>query len=86
MDDPFRSNSRSGAVMSKFAVDQGIRDLEAGKTPDWVAEHLRIYRDGWNSRSKSTPITRSGGERSDLHHAHGDLDHPQAMQSRSVSE
>ena len=31
--------------MSKFDVDQGIRDLEAGKTPRWVAEHLRSYRE-----------------------------------------
>src|SRR5262245_17171416 len=33
------------AVMSKFDVDQAIRDLAAGKTPEVVAEHLRIYRE-----------------------------------------
>jgi hypothetical protein len=32
--------------MSKFDVDQGNRDLgEAGKPPEWVAEHLRRYRE-----------------------------------------
>ena len=32
--------------MSKFDVDQGNRDLEkAGKPPEWVAEHLRMYRE-----------------------------------------
>ena len=31
--------------MSKFDVDQAIRDLEeTGKPPDWVTEHLRMYR------------------------------------------
>ncbi len=31
--------------MSKIDVDQTVRDLEAGKTPAWIAEHLRIYRE-----------------------------------------
>lgn len=31
--------------MSTFDVDQAIRDLEAGKTPAVVAEHLRMYRE-----------------------------------------
>ena len=32
--------------MSTFDVDQAIRDLETtGKPPDWVSEHLRLYRD-----------------------------------------
>ena len=31
--------------MSKIDVDQTVRDLEAGKTPQWIAEHLRLYRD-----------------------------------------
>src|SRR5262249_60904308 len=31
--------------MSKFDVDQGIRDLKARKTPAWITEHLRIYRE-----------------------------------------
>jgi hypothetical protein len=33
--------------------------------------------------SKSTQITRSRVERSDLHHAHGDLDDPPAMNANS---
>src|SRR6266511_4210951 len=31
--------------MSKIDLDQTVRDLEAGKTPAWIAEHLRIYRE-----------------------------------------
>ena len=32
--------------MSTFDVDQAIRDLETtGKPPDWVTEHLRLYRE-----------------------------------------
>ena len=31
--------------MSKIDVDQAIRDLEAGKTPAFITEHLRIYRE-----------------------------------------
>jgi len=31
--------------MSKIDVDQAVRDLEAGKTPELITEHLRIYRE-----------------------------------------
>jgi proline iminopeptidase len=31
--------------MSKIDVDQTVRELEAGKTPEWIAEHLRVYRE-----------------------------------------
>jgi len=31
--------------MSKIDVDQTIRELEAGKTPEWISEHVRIYRE-----------------------------------------
>ena len=31
--------------MKKIDVDQAIRDLEAGKTPEWITEHLRVYRE-----------------------------------------
>jgi proline iminopeptidase len=31
--------------MSKIDVDQTIRELEAGKTPEWITEHVRIYRE-----------------------------------------
>jgi deazaflavin-dependent oxidoreductase (nitroreductase family) len=31
--------------MSKINVNQTVRDLEAGKTPEWITDHLRIYRD-----------------------------------------
>jgi deazaflavin-dependent oxidoreductase (nitroreductase family) len=31
--------------MSKIDVDQTIRELESGKTPEWISEHTRIYRE-----------------------------------------
>src|SRR5262245_26793168 len=31
--------------MSNIDVDQTVRDLEAGKTPEWITEHLRRYRE-----------------------------------------
>src|SRR5450755_3619035 len=31
--------------MSKIEVDQAIRELEAGKTPEWITEHVRVYRE-----------------------------------------
>lgn len=31
--------------MSKIDVGQTVRDLETGKTPAWITEHLRIYRE-----------------------------------------
>lgn len=31
--------------MSTIDVDQTIRELEVGKTPAWITEHLRMYRE-----------------------------------------
>lgn len=31
--------------MSTIDVDQTIRELEVGKTPVWITEHLRMYRE-----------------------------------------
>ena len=46
--------------MSKIDVDQGIRDLEAGKTPRWVAEHLRIYRESGGAEGHLFDATIAG--------------------------
>ena len=47
--------------MSKFDVDQGIRDLEeAGKPPDWVAEHLRMYRESGGAEGHLFDATIAG--------------------------
>ena len=47
--------------MSKFDVDQGIRDLEeAGKPPDWVAEHLRRYRESGGAEGHLFDATIAG--------------------------
>jgi deazaflavin-dependent oxidoreductase (nitroreductase family) len=31
--------------MSKIDVEQTIHDLEAGMTPEWISDHLRVYRE-----------------------------------------
>ena len=46
--------------MSKIDVDQGIRDLEAGKTPRWVAEHLRMYRESGGAEGHLFEATIAG--------------------------
>jgi deazaflavin-dependent oxidoreductase (nitroreductase family) len=47
--------------MSKFNVDQGNRDLEAGKgPPDWVAEHLRVYRESGGAEGHLFDATIAG--------------------------
>ena len=47
--------------MSKFDVDQGIRDLEeTGKPPDWVAEHLRRYRESGGAEGHLFDATIAG--------------------------
>ena len=50
--------------MSKIDVDQTIRELESGKTPEWISEHTRIYRESggaeghlWDSASLATPVS-----------------------------
>ena len=47
--------------MSKFDVDQGNRDLEeTGKPPDWVAEHLRRYRESGGAEGHLFDATIAG--------------------------
>jgi deazaflavin-dependent oxidoreductase (nitroreductase family) len=47
--------------MSRFDVDQGNRDLEAGKRPpDWVAEHLRVYRESGGAEGHLFDATIAG--------------------------
>src|SRR5262245_25481565 len=48
--------------MSTIDVDQTIRELEAGKTPAWITEHLRIYRESggteghlWDASAAGVP-------------------------------
>lgn len=31
-------------MTEKFDLDKVVSDLDAGKVPEWIAEHLRIYR------------------------------------------
>jgi deazaflavin-dependent oxidoreductase (nitroreductase family) len=47
--------------MSKIDVDQTVRDLEAGKTPQWIAEHLRIYRESGGAEGHLFDSTVGGG-------------------------
>src|SRR5262245_15805446 len=48
--------------MSKIDVEQTVRDLEAGKTPEWITAHVRIYRDSggveghlWDASAAGVP-------------------------------
>ena len=63
--------------MSKIDVDQTVRELERGKTPEWIAEHLRIYRESggaeghmWDSSAAGSSgllpalLLTTGGRRS----------------------
>jgi deazaflavin-dependent oxidoreductase (nitroreductase family) len=48
--------------MSKFDVDQAIRDLEeAGKPPEWVTEHLRMYRESGGTEGHLFDSNEAGG-------------------------
>jgi deazaflavin-dependent oxidoreductase (nitroreductase family) len=47
--------------MSKIDVDQTVRELEAGKTPQWIAEHLRIYRESGGAEGHLFDSTVGGG-------------------------
>jgi deazaflavin-dependent oxidoreductase (nitroreductase family) len=47
--------------MGKIDVDQTVRDLEAGKTPAWIAEHLRIYRESGGAEGHMFDSRVGGG-------------------------
>ncbi len=47
--------------MSKIDLDQTVRDLEAGKTPAWIAEHLRIYRESGGAEGHLFDSSIGGG-------------------------
>jgi deazaflavin-dependent oxidoreductase (nitroreductase family) len=32
-------------MTKRIDVDETVRELDEGKTPDWIAEHLRLYRE-----------------------------------------
>jgi proline iminopeptidase len=48
--------------MRKIDVAQTVRDLEAGKTPEWISEHLRIYRESGGSEGHLFDSTAAGGQ------------------------
>ena len=47
--------------MSKIDVDQTVRDLEVSKTPEWIAEHLRIYRESGGDEGHLFDSSVGGG-------------------------
>ena len=47
--------------MDKVDVDQAIRDLEAGKTPALITEHLRTYRESGGAEGHLFDSTVVGG-------------------------
>jgi deazaflavin-dependent oxidoreductase (nitroreductase family) len=48
--------------MKKIDVDQAIRYLEAGKTPEWITEHLRVYRESGGSEGHLFDASTVGGQ------------------------
>jgi hypothetical protein len=47
--------------MSKIDVDQTVRDLEAGKTPAWIVEHLRLYLESGGAEGHMFDSSVGGG-------------------------
>lgn len=47
--------------MSKIDVDQTVRDLESGKTPKWITEHLRKYRETGGAEGHLFDASIGGG-------------------------
>lgn len=48
--------------MSKIDVGQTVRDLESGKTPEWISEHLRVYRESGGSEGHLFDSSAAGGQ------------------------
>ncbi len=53
--------SGGGYSMKKIDVDQTVRDLESGKTPKWITEHLRVYRESGGSDGHLWDSSVAGG-------------------------
>ncbi|MGD9601866.1 MAG: nitroreductase family deazaflavin-dependent oxidoreductase [Gammaproteobacteria bacterium] len=47
--------------MSKLDVDQTVRELDGGKVPDWITEHLRIYLESGGREGHDWDATFAGG-------------------------
>lgn len=47
--------------MSQIDVDQTVRDLESGKTPAWITEHLRKYRETGGAEGHLFDASAGGG-------------------------
>jgi deazaflavin-dependent oxidoreductase (nitroreductase family) len=58
---PKFSIQKKETVMSKIDVDQTVRDLEAGKTPAWITEHLRRYRESGGAEGHLFDASAGGG-------------------------
>jgi len=48
-------------TMSKIDVDQTVRELESGKTPAWITEHLRIYQESGGAEGHLFDASVGGG-------------------------
>ena len=47
--------------MSKIDVEQAVRDLGAGKTPEWIDDHLRLYRESGGAEGHLFDVSGAGG-------------------------
>lgn len=48
--------------MSKIDVDSTVRDVEEGRLPEWIAEHLRIYEESGGTEGHMWDSTAAGGK------------------------
>lgn len=48
--------------MSKIDVDSTVRDVEEGRLPEWIAEHLRIYEESGGIEGHMWDSTAAGGK------------------------
>jgi len=48
--------------MSKIDVDSTIRDVEEGRLPGWIADHLRIYEESGGAEGHMWDSTAAGGK------------------------
>lgn len=48
--------------MAKMDVDQAVREIESGKLPQWIEDHLRAYRESGGRVGHHWDSTVSGGK------------------------
>ena len=47
--------------MNEFDINETLRELETGKVPDWITDHLRIYRESGGREGHLFDASFAGG-------------------------